>query len=39
VLSHPDSPAALAYRNIAESLAARQHSLVGRSLGLSPARG
>jgi ATP-binding protein involved in chromosome partitioning len=38
VLSHPDSPAAIAYRNIAESLAARQHSLVGRSLGLSPAR-
>ena len=39
VLSHPDSPAAEAYRSIADSLAARQHSLVGRSLGLSATRG
>ncbi len=39
VLSHPDSPAARAYRDVAESLAARQRSLVGRSLGLSPTRG
>ena len=39
VLSHPDSPAAEAYRSIAGSLAARQHSLVGRSLGLSATRG
>jgi ATP-binding protein involved in chromosome partitioning len=38
VLSHPDSPAAQAYGRIADALAARQHSLVGRSLGLSPAR-
>ncbi len=39
VLSDPDSPAARAYRDVAESLAARQRSLVGRSLGLSPTRG
>jgi ATP-binding protein involved in chromosome partitioning len=39
VLSDPDSPAALAYRAVADALAARQTSLVGRSLGLSPARG
>jgi ATP-binding protein involved in chromosome partitioning len=38
VLSHPDSPAAQAYSRIADTLAARQRSLVGRSLGLSPAR-
>ncbi|HEY3089031.1 MAG TPA: Mrp/NBP35 family ATP-binding protein [Jatrophihabitantaceae bacterium] len=38
VLSHPDSPAAKAYGRIADALAARQHSLVGRSLGLSPTR-
>ena len=35
VLSDPDSPAAQAYRSVAEVLAGRQHSLVGRSLGLS----
>jgi ATP-binding protein involved in chromosome partitioning len=39
VLTDPDSPAARAYRDVAESLAQRQGSLVGRSLGLSPARG
>jgi ATP-binding protein involved in chromosome partitioning len=38
VLSDPDSPAARAYRQIADTLAARQGSLVGRSLGLSPTR-
>jgi ATP-binding protein involved in chromosome partitioning len=38
VLSHPDSPAAQVYGRIADALAARQHSLVGRSLGLSPTR-
>jgi ATP-binding protein involved in chromosome partitioning len=37
VLTSPDSPAAIAYRDIAETLAARQRSLVGRSLGLAPA--
>jgi len=37
VLTDPDSPAAIAYRDIAETLAARQRSLVGRSLGLAPA--
>ena len=35
VLSDPDSPAAQAYRSVADALAERQHSLVGRSLGLS----
>jgi ATP-binding protein involved in chromosome partitioning len=38
VLSDPDSPAAAALRGVADALAARQHSLVGRSLGLAPAR-
>jgi ATP-binding protein involved in chromosome partitioning len=38
VISDPDSPAAVALRNVADKLAQRQHSLVGRSLGLSPAR-
>jgi ATP-binding protein involved in chromosome partitioning len=38
VLSAPDSPAALALDRIAATLASRQHSLVGRSLGLTPAR-
>jgi ATP-binding protein involved in chromosome partitioning len=37
VLNHPDSPAAQAYGRIADTLAARQRSLVGRSLGLTPA--
>ncbi len=35
VLSDPDSQAAQAYRSVADALAERQHSLVGRSLGLS----
>ena len=38
VLSDPDSPAAAACADVADALAARQHSLVGRSLGLAPAR-
>jgi ATP-binding protein involved in chromosome partitioning len=37
VLSHPESAAALAFEEIANTLAGRQGSLVGRSLGLSPA--
>ena len=39
VLSDPDSPAAVAMRGVADALAQRQHSLVGFSLGLTPARG
>ena len=35
VLSDPDSQAAQAYRSVADALGERQHSLVGRSLGLS----
>ncbi len=38
VLAAPQSPAAVALRGVADVLAARQGSLVGRSLGLSPAR-
>ncbi len=38
VLSDPDSAAAVALRGVADALAQRQHSLVGRSLGLAPAR-
>ena len=38
VLSAPESPAGLALRAVAEALAQRQHSLVGRSLGLAPSR-
>jgi ATP-binding protein involved in chromosome partitioning len=38
VLTAPDSAAAVALRGVADALAARQSSLVGRSLGLSPAR-
>jgi ATP-binding protein involved in chromosome partitioning len=37
VLTHPESAAAKAFGAIADTLAGRQHSLVGRSLGLSPA--
>jgi ATP-binding protein involved in chromosome partitioning len=37
VLTAPESPAAVALRSIADVLAARQHSIVGRSLGLTPA--
>jgi ATP-binding protein involved in chromosome partitioning len=38
VLSDPDSPAAVALRGVADALAARSKSLVGRSLGLTPSR-
>jgi len=38
VLTAPGSPAAVALRGVADALAARQLSLVGRSLGLTPAR-
>jgi ATP-binding protein involved in chromosome partitioning len=37
VLTNPDSPAARAFGAIADTLAGRQRSLVGRSLGLSVA--
>ena len=37
VLGAPDSPAALALEAVADQLAARSRSLVGRSLGLTPA--
>src|SRR4051794_15418411 len=36
VLSAPDSPAAVALNGVADALAARSKSLVGRSLGLTP---
>jgi ATP-binding protein involved in chromosome partitioning len=36
VISAPDSPAALELKKIAEQLAGRSRSLVGRQLGLSP---
>src|SRR6202020_318180 len=36
VVSAPDSPAALGLREIAQQLAGRSRSLVGRQLGLSP---
>jgi ATP-binding protein involved in chromosome partitioning len=38
VLAAPDSAAGRALRSVAEALAARQSSLIGRSLGLAPAR-
>jgi ATP-binding protein involved in chromosome partitioning len=38
VLTAPDSPAAVALRGVADTLAGRQQSLVGRSLGLTPTR-
>ena len=38
IVTAPDSPAAVAIRAVAATLAARQHSIVGRSLGLAPAR-
>jgi ATP-binding protein involved in chromosome partitioning len=38
VLAAPESPAAQAIRAVADRLAQRQTSLVGRSLGLTPAR-
>jgi ATP-binding protein involved in chromosome partitioning len=37
VLSHPDSPAAVALRGVARQLSRRARGLAGRSLGLSPA--
>jgi ATP-binding protein involved in chromosome partitioning len=36
VLAHPDSPAAVALRDVARALASRSRGLAGRSLGLSP---
>src|SRR4051794_7747309 len=36
VLAAPDAPAAVALRSVADALAARSNSLVGRSLGLTP---
>jgi len=36
VLTSPDSPAAVALRGVARTLAARSRGLAGRSLGLSP---
>jgi ATP-binding protein involved in chromosome partitioning len=36
VLTAPDSPAAQAFGRIADTLAGRQRSLIGRSLGLTP---
>jgi ATP-binding protein involved in chromosome partitioning len=38
VLTNPDSPASVALRGVADALAQRQGSLVGRSLGLAPVR-
>ena len=38
VLEHPDSPASRALAGVADRLAQRQSSLVGRSLGLAPVR-
>ncbi|MDT4893644.1 MAG: ATP-binding protein involved in chromosome partitioning [Pseudonocardiales bacterium] len=38
VVTDPQAPAAVAMSGVADALAARQHSLVGRSLGLAPAR-
>jgi ATP-binding protein involved in chromosome partitioning len=38
VLYQPDSPAAAALRSVADILAGRQASLIGRSLGLTPSR-
>jgi ATP-binding protein involved in chromosome partitioning len=38
VLTAPDSPAAVALLGVADALAARQRSLVGKSLGLTPVR-
>jgi ATP-binding protein involved in chromosome partitioning len=37
VLSHPDSPAAVALRGVARTLTRRARGLAGRSLGLTPA--
>jgi ATP-binding protein involved in chromosome partitioning len=38
VLSAPDAPAAAALRSVADRLAQRQDSLIGRALGLTPVR-
>jgi ATP-binding protein involved in chromosome partitioning len=38
VLSAPHAPAAAALRSVADRLAQRQHSLIGRALGLTPVR-
>ncbi|MDT4899839.1 MAG: ATP-binding protein involved in chromosome partitioning, partial [Pseudonocardiales bacterium] len=38
ILTAPNSPASIALRGVADALAARQQSLVGRSLGLTPVR-
>jgi ATP-binding protein involved in chromosome partitioning len=38
VLAAPESPGAIALRGVADALAARSRSLVGRSLGLTPSR-
>jgi ATP-binding protein involved in chromosome partitioning len=38
VLSNPDSAAAVALLGVADALAARSRSIVGRSLGLTPVR-
>ncbi len=38
VLTDPDSSAAVALRSVADALAARSRSIVGRSLGLTPAQ-
>jgi ATP-binding protein involved in chromosome partitioning len=38
VLAAPQSPAARALNQVADALSQRQHSLVGRSLGLTPTR-
>ena len=37
VLSHPDSPASVTLRSVAQQLSRRSRGLAGRSLGLSPA--
>ncbi len=39
ILTSPSSPASIALAGVANALAARQRSLVGRSLGLTPVRG
>jgi ATP-binding protein involved in chromosome partitioning len=38
VLAAPESPAAVALHSVADALAARSRSIVGRSLGLTPVR-
>jgi ATP-binding protein involved in chromosome partitioning len=36
VLEHPDDPASVAIRSVADALLSRGRGLVGRSLGLAP---